>query len=125
MVRRVFVSEKSLLAKNVYRMILSKLGEIEFVSSDDQENFNDFLDRAGDANLLIVSQNVIGDRVDVFFRSLCDFLKGTKIPCVILTNRGSGKMWEKFSKPDKTEFIERPFFPEDFLKTVKKLWGIK
>lgn len=126
MARKVLTMERSLLAKNVYSMILSQLGDIDFVHMEITENMADIMDKARQSSLVIVSQGSLGEMKKEFHQMLSSIIsKETGVPCVIFVNKGAQLLWGDFAKLEKVKVIERPFSPDDLLSEVKKLWGIE
>lgn len=125
MAHRVLTVERSPLARNVYSMILSKLDEIELVSVEVQETAAEIRIRAKGADLIIIGQDAIGDRKKEFYQMLKGASREGPVPCVVFVRRGSKPAWEDFAKLKGVVLIEKPFFPDDFLDAVRRIWGAK
>lgn len=123
MLRRILAVERSPLAKNVYTMILSGLTDVE-MEAGTFESVEEFKVKAKKTDLIIMDHSTLAERKDEFYHAVKGAVFGTKTPCILIVRQGSIQEWENFLKIGRLELLERPFFPEDFLNTVKKLWGV-
>lgn len=121
--RRVLVIERSPLARNIYLMILSKLDEVEMLSEEPGESMKKIQEIVKGFDLIVISQSTLGDRKNDFLKLIKAISKNQKIPCILFVNKGVVSEWHDFSVLDNVEIIERPFRPDDMLKTIKKMWG--
>lgn len=121
MVRRILAIEKSYLARNVYQMVLSKLGNIEFASGETELAASDIRKRARNFDLIIAGHDSIGNGGDDLLELVKEISGRDGVPCVILASPASAQAWEEVSGMKGIAVVEKPFFPADFIKVVGQL----
>ena len=113
MEKTVLAFERSPLARNVYNMILSKLCETHVEMIDNAASY----DMANiDANLVIFGLAQHDKKTEII-----KYLKKIPSPVIIFIKTGMMQDWRDL-ETDTIKVLERPFYPDDFLKTVRKLW---
>lgn len=106
-------------------MILSRLGTIDIETIEEGAAIAAIKDHLKGLDLIIVSQNAVGDKVKELFDVFEAGFKRATVPCVIFSQGGNKNIWEGFAKFKNVAIIGRPFFPEDLLNVVKGFWGVK
>lgn len=123
MIRRILVIEKSALAKNIYSMILSKLYQVDISTWGEGESLPDLKNQIATYDLLLAGQDTISDKKEELFKVLKTSASNERIPVVIFVHQGGSEQWKEFAGLDNVKILERPFFPDDLLMIVDKLWG--
>lgn len=125
MPRRVMIIDRSALAKNVYSMILSKIGEVESVVCEIDACAAELRTNAKHFDLVIISASSIENKKKEIGQTIKNLSKESEIKCVVFVRQGMKDTWAGFEKTKGVHLLERPFFPDDLLNAVKRLWGIK
>lgn len=123
MSRRVLLLERSALAKSVYKMILAGVDDVELIGSEPSSPLSELMELSAKCDLVLMGLSTISDRRREFLRFVGDVDNKFKTPCILFVHQGTTSLWKDFQKCN-VEIIERPFFPDDLLVLVKRLWGI-
>lgn len=123
MSKKVMFIERSELARNIYSILLSKLGDFSVRWVDFQDLQNSFLDNVCESDIVIASESSLYGLKDY----LPDLIKKKKLnmPILLLVQVGMLKNWKSVSKFSNVAILERPFLPEDFLDVVNNFWRNK
>jgi hypothetical protein len=121
MPRKVVTIERSVLARNIYFLLLSKLlpdEKIEVKNLDVEDSI--IKEGIEGIDLIILSLRADELKNEDKTKSLLNSVK--EAPHIIIIHKGVNL---NFDDTGKGRFIlKRPFFPEDFLNIVKELWKI-
>ena len=120
--KRVFMVERSPLARNVYSMLLKKLYDVEVSLGDSSQSITDLEDSLAKSDLFITSQNSIIDRRDDLLKVVKSLSKKGGTNSLLLVHFGTKDQWEDFEKVAGVWILERPFFPDDFMSVVGEIW---
>ncbi len=122
--RTIITVDRSLLAANMYRLILVPLGFSVFTARS-LEEMTEGAKRMRGADLLVVSSNALSGRVARFARVLegdARLMRAEKIFLVSERDRAKGMGAELTNIPG-GEVMMKPFHPAEFTTAVIRLLG--
>jgi len=119
-VRRIAVVDRSVLAHNVYRLLLRPLGYSLFPFNSIQSLKNTLTSKSG-LHALLVNSNVFGKNFEGGF----DWLKkeGTvkNLEKIFLCQAGENKMAGALKNLPKSRVVLKPFHPSQLKEVLEKL----
>ena len=123
--RRVAIADRSVLAHNVYQMLLKPLGLSLFpfkTLKDLKENFN----RKWNLNLLLINSNTFGHYFEKHMEWFLNENNIQKTPKFFLCESGEKKILSGLKKLPNSFILAKPFYPSEFEKKVAHLFkGVK
>lgn len=118
MVLRVVIVDRSVLAVNMYRLLLRPLGA-SFLIAKRYEEARPWFFRKDKIDLAIFNSNTFGKKFDEYLKRFESDEPLAGIPKIFLC-RDIEKTWAKrLGRLSNARVVEKPFHPDDFLKTVK------
>lgn len=121
--RLILVVDRSPLARNVYLMLLSKLGVFDVGIYESPESMDSFEEKARGSALVIASQSTFDERKGEVIDVLKMLAGENGIPSILLVHNKAAPSWKGLAEFKNIKILERPFLPDDFLGAVGKLWG--
>lgn len=115
MKKHVIAYERSPLARNVYNMILSQIVETEVEMRD---NTDPAVTERVPVDLVLFG-NVQKDKKSEISKKI----KKISAPVILLVKHGMIDDWRDL-ETDRVRMLERPFFPDDLTKIIRKMWGL-
>jgi len=102
----------------MYRLLLRPLGA-SFLVAKRYEEARPWFFRRDKIDLVIFNSNTFGKKFDEYFKRFESDEPLAVIPKIFLC-RDSEKDWsERLGRLANTKIVEKPFHPDDFLKTVR------
>jgi hypothetical protein len=118
MVYRVVIIDRSILAVNMYRLLLRPLGAF-FLMAKRYEEARPWFFRKDKIDLAVFNSNTFGKKFDEYVARFESDEPLAGVPKIFLC-RDTEKGWQKrLSRLSNSRVMERPFHPDDFLKAVK------
>ena len=115
MTKQVFLLERSPLSKNVYSILLSKIYNIDITLGKILEPSESILYHK-DKDLFIIDEMSINHKKNDILKIIKE---NPKMMCIFITHKDKRDGWKEFPDLKNIKLLERPFFPDDFLKLVK------
>lgn len=118
---RILIIDKSALAANLYRLLLSPLGAGLVLRRRFEDSRHDIM-RKGAFQLIIVNSNTIGKK----FQEVCSQLEeapGADVPKLFICrgDDSEAELKNRISALVRATLIYKPFHPDEFASTVKRL----
>lgn len=118
MALRIVIVDRSILAVNMYRLLLRPMGA-SFLVAKRYEEARPWFFRKDRIDLAIFNSNTFGKKFDEYFKRFESDGPVAGIPKIFLC-RDSEKTWSKqLGRLTNAKVMEKPFHPDDFLKVVK------
>ena len=116
---KVMIASKSILASNIYKLLLAKRRP-NIVTAQKFEDVRSLFFRPGIVDLAIFHSDVFTPKFDSFLRYLKEDKPFSKTPKIfVCKSDAKEKEWQNnLKKLPKSFVIERPFDPVDFEKIV-------
>jgi len=116
------IVDRSLLAANLYKLLLAPLGAVIAVRRRFEEARPDIA-RRGAVQLLIINCNAVGKKYSEVAAELEREASLADVPKVFFCEEGEAEsiMRKRLAQIPKAEVISRPFHPDEFAALVNKL----
>lgn len=124
--QRVIAVDKSVLAANMYQLLMRPLG-VSVVNASSIAELREALRRFKGADLIVISSNVMADRLEraeEFFSKNELISKAAKV--FLLREGEASEGWDKrLAGIPRMEVMTKPFHPEHFILWVKRILAIE
>lgn len=119
--KRIAIVDRSLLAHNVYQILLRPLGYSLFPFKNLKE-FKEKINWRWRLGLFLISSNAFGGS----FKNYCEWFQKEKnlqfVPKVFLCEGEEKNLSAQLKKMSKSQILLRPFYPEELTNMVKELF---
>jgi hypothetical protein len=120
MIFRAIVVDRSLLAVNMYRLLLSPV-VTTFLVAKRYEEARPWFFRRDKIDLAIFNSNTFGKKFDEYLDRFSKDEPLARIPKIFLCREKEDEWVKKLKALPRTQVVMRPFYPDDFLALVKRM----
>lgn len=120
MIFRAAIIDRSILAVNMYRLLLCPV-VTTFLVARRYEEARPWFFRRDKIDLAIFNSNTFGKKFDEYFQRFTQDEPLRGIPKIFLCRDKEGDWQRKLKSLPKTLIVERPFHPDNFLTLVKRI----
>jgi two-component system chemotaxis response regulator CheY len=114
------VEKSTAIEKIISSILLDQLGFHQVISANTPEEATRLLKSGAKPDLVISSWDFGGPTTEVFLAELKARREGAPAPFILMTKDASEPFLVRAFKAGVTEYILKPFRPEDFIKTIHK-----
>ena len=121
---RIVIADRSELAANLYRLLLSPLGVNLIVRKKFEDAAPNFSGRER-IDLGIINSNVFGKRFEEIFQGIEEVLPLARVKKIFICKDGDSEkeIRKRLKELKNSTVVTRPFHPDEFLKLVKRTIG--
>ena len=120
MLYRTVIVDRSMLAVNMYRLLLKPWGSL-FLVAKRYEEARPWFFRKDKIDLAIFNSNTFGKKFDEYFDHFSHDEPLAKVPKVFLCKEGEKAWGDKLRKSPRAKVLVKPFHPDEFLKIIDNL----
>jgi hypothetical protein len=120
MIFRAVIVDKSILAVNMYRLLLRPL-VTTFLVAKRYEEARPWFFRRDRIDLAIFNSNTFGKKFDEYFEHFSKDEPLAKVPKIFLCREKEDGWQKKLKSLQKSAVVMRPFHPDDFLALLKRV----
>lgn len=124
MLCRTVIVDRSILAVNMYRLLLRPMGTL-FLVAKRYEEARPWFFRRDRIDLAIFNSNTFGKKFEEYLDHFNKDEPLARIPKIFLCREGEEKLKKKLKKLPMTKVVDKPFHPDEFLKLIKDFMGGK
>lgn len=118
--RRIAIVDRSVLANNIYQLLLKPLG-FSLISYNTLKSLKESLDEKGAPHILLINSNVFGKN---FADDLEWFKKGERVKGmekIFLCHTDEKKIADQLKKVPHSRVVSKPFYPSQLGEALEKL----
>jgi DNA-binding response OmpR family regulator len=120
MICRAIVIDRSLLAVNMYRLLLKPLVSA-FLVAKRYEEARPWFFRREKINMAIVNSNTFGKKFEEYYRRFTEDEPLKDIPKIFLCRDKENDWQKKLKGLPNTNILMRPFHPDELLEIVRRV----